>query len=119
VSSADLFPTILRAAGIEPAKDLPGVDLTSKEAVAGRKAVFGEIYTHDLMDLNDPAKSLRWRWIVRDGWKLIVPHAANEPDAVVELYQISTDEHEKTNLADKEPERVKAMSAALDAWWTP
>lgn len=119
VSSADLFPTILKAAGIEPAKDLPGVDLTDKEAVAARKEVFGSIYTHDLQDLNDPAKSLRWRWMVKDGWKIIVPHAPNEPDAPVELYQIATDEHEKTNLAGKEAERVKAMTAALDAWWKP
>ena len=119
VSSSDLFPTILRAAGIEPGKDLPGVDLTRKEAVAARKDVFGEIYTHDLADLNDPAKSLRFRWMVRDGWKIIVPYAANEPDAVVELYQVSTDEHEKTNLAGKEAERVKAMTTVLDAWWKP
>lgn len=119
VSSSDLFPTILHAAGIEPGKDLPGVDLTRKEVVAARKDVFGEIYTHDLADLNDPAKSLRFRWMVRDGWKIIVPYAANEPDAVVELYQVSTDEHEKTNLAGKEAERVKAMTTVLDAWWKP
>ena len=119
VSSADLFPTILRAAGIEAGKDLAGIDLTNKEAVAARKEVFGEIYTHDLQDLNDPEKSLRWRWMVKDGWKIIVPHAPREPDAVVELYQVATDEHEKTNLADKEAERVKSMTAALDAWWKP
>ena len=72
-----------------------------------------------MQDLNDPAKSLRWRWMVKDGWKIIVPHAPNEPVAPVELYQIATDEHEKTNLAGKEAERVKAMTAALDAWWKP
>jgi hypothetical protein len=57
--------------------------------------------------------------MVKDGWKIIVPHKPNEPEAPVELYQISTDEHEKTNLANKEAERVKAMTAVLDAWWKP
>jgi hypothetical protein len=57
--------------------------------------------------------------MVKDGWKIIVPHALNEPDAPVELYQIATDEHEKTNLAGREAERVKTMTAVLDAWWKP
>ena len=31
-------------------------------------------------DLNDPAASLRWRWVIDGQWKLIAPHARNEPD---------------------------------------
>ena len=37
-------------------------------------------------------------------WKLIVPHAPNEPDAKVELYDLSKDPEEKQNLAEMQPE---------------
>jgi arylsulfatase len=49
---------------------------------------------------------------VREGrWKLVAKE--NQP---WELYDIETDRSEQTNLASKEPGRVKAMAAAWDAW---
>ena len=119
VSSLDLFPTLLRAADIEPQKDLPGVDLTDSSAVAARKDLFGECHTHDITNLSNPSESLQWRWMVRDGWKLILPNPALLPDAKPELYQVSKDPHEASNLAGNEPGRVRDMSGALDAWWKP
>jgi arylsulfatase A-like enzyme len=118
VSSLDLYPTLLKAAGIEVPASMPGVDLLDSNAVANRKTVFGDCYTHNSKDLANPSASLRWRYIIEGDWKLIVPHAPNEPGEV-ELYDLKADPMELSNQANTETERVKAMRVKLDAWWTP
>jgi arylsulfatase A-like enzyme len=119
VLSLDLFPTLLRAAGATPAKDLPGLDLIDEMAIKNRKEIFGECFHHDLDDLNNPSVNLRWRWMIRGDWKLIVPANTGDKAAPDELYQITKDPLENTNLLGKEQERVVEMKAALDAWWKP
>jgi uncharacterized sulfatase len=116
-SSIDLAPTLLAAAGLEPAPQMQGVDLVDDEAVAGRTAVFGECFTHESKDLARPAASLRWRWMVEGEWKLILPDPKNEPDSPVELYNLANDPHEEENLADEHSGRVDTMRAKIDAWW--
>ena len=116
VSSLDLFPTLLNACGVPVPADLPGIDLVSEPAVAARKTLTGECFTHNFVDIDNPASSLRWRWIVEDGWKLIAPAAPNETGKP-ELYQVSADPEEVTDRAAAEPARVTAMTAKLDAWW--
>jgi uncharacterized sulfatase len=118
VSSLDLFPTILKACGVAAPAQLPGLDLTDAAALAARPALFGECFTHDALDLDVPAKNLRWRWVLAGGWKLIVPHAPNEAGAP-ELYHVAEDPHETRDLAAAEPARAAALRAQLDAWWTP
>jgi len=138
-SAIDIAPTVLAACGVEPPEGLPGVNLLDENAVAGRKQIFGECYTHTIIDLDDPAKSLLWRWTVRDKWKLIVPatagggigHAGYEsrntdPDSQaryergeIELFDIVADPAETTNLAAALPEIVRTLLANLDGWWKP
>ncbi len=115
ISSIDIFPTVLKLAGIEAPKT-PGLDLSDAAAVAARKTIYGECFTHNYEDLDVPAKSLRWRWVLEGGQKLIVP-GVMEPDALVELYDVLADPTEEKNLAADKPEIVKALSAKLDAWW--
>jgi uncharacterized sulfatase len=98
---------------------MTGLDLLDEPAVKGRSTLFGECFTHDAVDLNDPASSLRWRWMVDGHWKLIAPHARNEPGAKPELYDLSKDPHERSNLAGRHPQRVEAMTRQLDQWWSP
>ena len=117
VSSLDLLPTILKACDIAAPKGLPGVNLLDEKAVAARKAIFGECFTHTAIDLDQPAASLRWRWIISEDLKLIVPAKKNEPDAVVELYDLKLDPGEMTNLARDKPEQVEKLRAVLDKWW--
>jgi uncharacterized sulfatase len=116
VSSLDLYPTILKACGVKPPDGLPGIDLADEKTVAARRTLFGECFTHNSMDLDKPAASLRWRWVLDDGWKLIVPAPQNERGEP-ELFHVADDPLETKNLADAEPSRVAALRAELDAWW--
>jgi uncharacterized sulfatase len=118
VSSIDLAPTILKACGAEAmTRGLPGLDLLDREAVDSRDAIFGEIFTHNAVDLKEPASSLRFRWVISEGWKLIVPDPVNEPKARVELFHLATDPFEKSEDSENEPAVVAALKAKLNAWW--
>lgn len=117
--SLDIVPTILHAVGSPPDASLPGVSLLDSQALSRRKAIMGECFTHNAVDLNDPSANLRWRWIIDGEWKLIVPDPRNEPDRQIELYRLATDPHEQQDLAAREPQRVAELQTKLDAWWAP
>jgi uncharacterized sulfatase len=119
VSTIDWAPTVLRAVGIEPVKDMQGLNWLDDASLSARKTMFGELFTHNAVDLTKPASSLRWRWVIDGDYKLILPNAANEPDAQVELYKITSDVNEEKNLAAEQVDVVKALSAKADAWWKP
>lgn len=117
VSSIDLAPTILKAVKLPIPDEMTGVDLLDSKAVASRKHIFGETFTHNAVDLDDPASSLNFRWVIEGPWRLIVPSGRNEGTGPVALYNIDADPEEKTNLAEQHPDRVAQLRGALDAWW--
>ena len=117
ISSLDILPTVLDAVGLKRPADLPGLNLLDEAAVTKRETIFGECFTHDSRDLQNPAASLRWRWLVRGDWKLIVPAQQNEPNGVVELYDLKSDPLETKNLAESRPERTEPLRHALDSRW--
>ena len=118
ISSLDILPTVLDAVGMKRPADLPGLNLLDEMAVAKRDTIFGECFTHDSRDLQDPSASLRWRWLVRGNWKLIIPAKQNEPDGVVELYDLTSDPQETKNLAESQSDRIAALRQSLDDWWS-
>jgi arylsulfatase A-like enzyme len=117
VSAIDVAPTILRAAGLEPQPGMEGVNLLDEQAVAGRPAVFGELFTHNAVDIRDPASSLRYRWAVEGDWKLIVPERRNEPNGVVELFDVVHDPGETRDVAAANRQKVAEMLVKLDTHW--
>jgi arylsulfatase A-like enzyme len=117
VSAIDIAPTILEATGLAPSDGMEGVDLLDERAVTGRRAIFGELFTHNAVNIRDPVSSLRFRWAVAGDWKLIVPHRPNEPGAVVELFNLNRDPGETKNLASAEPRQVERLREWLDDWW--
>jgi uncharacterized sulfatase len=119
VSSIDLAPTLLAAAGVSPTKDMPGLNLLDPAALARRDMLFGEIFLHTAADLENAKPNLRYRWVIHGHWKLIAPAAANSPGQKVELYDLKADPHEETNLAGQHPNRVAELTKKLDDWWTP
>jgi uncharacterized sulfatase len=117
VSSIDIAPTVLAAVGLEKPTAMQGVDLLDKQAVEARKAIYGECFTHNAVDINNPAANLRWRWTISGDYKLIVPAPQNERDGKIELFRITADPYEKEDLAKEMPELVKQMQADLDVWY--
>jgi len=117
VSSIDLAPTILAAAGLKPLPEMTGLNLLEVAEAGGRASrhtLFGEVYEHDVADLDDPVPGLLYRWVIDGDWKAIVP---TEKGAAPELYRLSDDPHETQNLADKQPEVAARLVKQVDAWW--
>ncbi|MGK0220583.1 MAG: arylsulfatase A-like enzyme [Planctomycetota bacterium] len=110
VSSVDIPSTILAACGLEVPDTWPGVDLRSVDATRG--SVFGAAYTHDVVSVHEPARSLLTRWILRDPLKLLVHEDPALPD---ELYDLRADPAEERPL--KDAEAARSLRAELDRWW--
>ena len=131
VSSVDFVPTILRAAGLEPAAGLPGIDLVESERLVARDRVFGATFAHTAVDLEDPVANLKYRTVVRsDGWKLIEPYEANRDVTLTirgtiadwmrfepELFHVLDDPHETRDLSGERPDLVAELRSSLQEWW--
>jgi uncharacterized sulfatase len=115
VSTIDLAPTILAACGLPPAAGMRGTSLLDVAAGKGanRDTIFGEIYGHDVIDLDRPEPNLLQRWCISGEWKLIEMPDGSKP----ELYDVTADPTEEKNLAAAEPQRAKALSAKIKAEW--
>ncbi len=122
-SIVDFVPTILKMAGAKAPGDLPGLDLTDTAAMRARQTVFVEAYTHDIADLAAPQRSLIAQ-VVISGWsKLLIPGPAR-PDKPhssapreIELFDLSSDARELTNLALQRPDEVRRLKAMQDQAW--
>lgn len=116
VAAIDLVPSLLALAGVTPPAgvtydgvSLPDVLLGKSDASRNQPLFFrrppdrGEF--GGIPNLPDLA--------VRDGkWKLLCDYDGSN----AQLYDLDADRGETTNLAEKDPARVKAMTAAAIAW---
>lgn len=117
VSTIDLVPTILTACGVKPPASMPGLsllDAASGQQRLPRDAVFGEIYLHTAIDINQPALNLTHRWVREGDWKLILPQDKKSPP---ELYQLAQDPFEEKNLAEQNRDKVQHLQKRLQDWW--
>jgi uncharacterized sulfatase len=117
VLSLDLAPTILAAAGLKPTPEMQGVNLLDDAAVENRRAIFGEVFEHNAVDIQRPVSSLRYRWVIADDWKLIQPAARNSADAEVKLFDLAHDPGEGRDLAGDRPGKVASLKTLIDDWW--
>jgi arylsulfatase A-like enzyme len=111
VISNDFYPTLLELAGLElkPQQHLDGVSflpLLKGETTSRGKPLFWH-YPHYSNQGGSPYGA------IRDGdWKLIEWYE----DGALELYNLSQDLGEQTNLASQQPKKANDMHRQLIAW---
>ncbi len=129
-SSIDIVPTILAACGVQAPANLPGIDLLDSAALARRDTVFLEHYAHDMVSAAQPERSLWSRSCIQGDWKLIAWQANpptvkpslggqrhKDPDSPLELYDLSRDPTESTNLAAQHADVVRHLEELLATHW--
>jgi uncharacterized sulfatase len=131
VSSVDIAPTILAMVGLRKPAAMPGLNLTDRAATARRNAVYGAIFSHTGVDATRPVSNLKYRWMIQDRWKLIVPFEANrslrlwegQPEtawsAEPELFDMQEDPAEHSNVIGAHPALTRKLNALLNQWWNP
>ena len=112
VMSTDFFPTFLKAAGapVKGCGPIDGVDLMpllKGGTSLDRDALYWH-YPHYSNQGGFPGGAIRM-----DNWKLIERYE----DGTAHLYDLSGDIGERTDVASKHPDRVKAMRVKLHAWY--
>jgi uncharacterized sulfatase len=128
VSSIDLAPTILAAAGLDPHPTMPGVNLLDvvRGVPVDREVIFGEGFAHDIADVDAPRRSLLYRWCIEGPLKLLLTSdgQVGRYDVVhpqtrqrIELYDLEADPFENRNLADDRAEDVARLSRRIAEWW--
>jgi len=122
VSTIDLAPTLLAAAGIgKVGAELPGMDLMPVVrgwATLPARPVFGEIYRGYAMELEQPEAEVLFRWVRWGNHKLILPEGSDEGEM---LFDLTADPNELNNLAGSPQlrNRRREMKRLLDDWWNP
>ena len=129
-SSLDIVPTLLSIAKTrQPGKVLPGLDLSEsleRGTPLKRKALFGESFAHDIADIENPEKTLLFRWCIEGKWKLLLtydgevnryksthPRTEKRP----QLFDLEADPQEKKNVAGEHPEVVAKLANQIANWY--
>jgi len=112
VTSTDLYPTCLAAAGLplRPNQHLDGLNLQpllARGTSLGRSSLFWHFPHYNEHPSSVPSSVVR-----RGPWKLIETF---DPEGI-ELYNLANDLSETNNLAAAQPEMVSDLRGELDAW---
>tara|TARA_R110002049_G_scaffold308664_2_gene513389 strand:+ start:354 stop:1694 length:1341 start_codon:yes stop_codon:yes gene_type:complete len=114
-SSLDMVPTVLALLGMDRPEELDGINVLDETELNNREAVFGEIYNHDFNTIED---GLKYRMVMTNPYKLIVPDPKNRPNEKIQLYDIFKDPFEKVDLAGERPEVVNDLMKKIENSWS-
>ena len=131
-SNIDIVPTILTACEVNVPCKMPGINLLDSKAVADRKEIFFNNFSHNMISATEPGKSLWTRSVIQGKWKLInyqdpLPkerpnaggHKRKYPNQNHELFDLRADPHESKDLTKAHPEVVEKLQVSIDSWWNP
>lgn len=123
VSTVDLVPTILSAAGLASkiTPRMQGISLLPSargEQPLPQRPIFGAIYPNDARRLESPSSHVRGRWVRSGPFKLILP--GPNPDPIpASLFDLSNDTDETSNLIAQPEYRAarQHLTRLLNDWW--
>lgn len=104
VTSIDLLPTALAAAGVVPAQ---AIHLDGKDMLPALSGKTDKL--HDVIYWSSAGKSGKWA-VRRDDWKLVGQKDKHE------LFNLAKDLSETTDLSGKHPDKVSELKKLHDAW---
>ena len=124
--SIDLFPTLARLCEIDAPDELPGIDLLDADARAQRNTIFGSMHSIHNMTVGDPDDTLQYQWCIDEDWKLLIRHHGSDTTNYINvhrwdreptrLYDLASDPHEKSNVAEQHGDVVARLADKIDAW---
>jgi len=104
IETIDVYPTLVELASGKPCKDKQVVGKSLVPALNGKKLKDRDLFMFRSYEDQNAA-------IINGDWKLIKYRSGK-----VQLYNISNDESETTNLINVYPERAKNMLERLNKW---
>ena len=128
-SSVDIVPTLLGALEQAVPASLPGINLSPRlkdQKPLQRDTIFGEGFSHDIADLEQPEATLLYRWCIVDQWKLILTYdgevnryQTTHPRTIrgPQLFDLLNDPFEKKNLAMAQPDLVTKLRGKIENWY--
>ena len=113
VHVSDIVPTIYDVTGVEAPKEIDGIK---------QMPLQGESFAETFTDEKAETKKTQYfevsgqRAIYHDGWRAIARHKKGVPfeQDTWELYHVERDFSETTNLAEKQPKKVKELKKLWD-----
>ena len=119
ISAVDLLPTLCEVAGVSLPDAYAPDGLSQVAALMGKGSAVREKPLFWKMNASwPPSKTKPHHWvsyaIVDQNWKLL----ANRDSSYLELYDISADLHEKSDLREEKPQVVARLLEKLARWKT-
>ena len=106
------MPTVAEILNIKAAKDCSGISFLPELTGKGEQKKHDYIY-HETYEQGGKQS------VIKDGWKLIRLNMNQSENIKEELYCLDMDTQEKTNLADRYPNKVKELRDLANSIHTP
>lgn len=109
----DMLPTFCELAGVAVPKDVDGISMVNELTGHSQKQ---KKHEYLYWEFSERGRSQAAR---KEKWKAVRNNLKKNPNAPIELYDLTEDQGEENNVADQHPDVVKEMAAILKTAHVP